>query len=87
MATDFIEDWVESDKLRDQLRPLFTERPPWDEDSNYRMDTIEVYFEAEQTKPFDPKDLAVKKSSVKYIKCNLNSTLLEVIQHANHFVP
>jgi len=56
MATDFIQDWPEDDKLNVQLRQLFNEQAPWDLEGNYRMDTIEVYFEADQTKPLDSKD-------------------------------
>jgi len=40
------------------------------------MDTIEVYFEADQTKPLDPKDAAKRKSNKKYIKVGLQQTLL-----------
>lgn len=40
------------------------------------MDTIEVYFEADSTKALDPKDLAPKKSTKKYIKVDVKQTLL-----------
>ena len=50
------------------------------------MDTIEVYFEADSTKPLDKKDQG-KKSTKKYIKCDLKQTLLQVLQHENHIVP
>lgn len=50
------------------------------------MDTIEVYFEADSTKPLDKKDQG-KKSTKKYIKCDLKQTLLQVLQHVNHIVP
>jgi len=58
MATDFIQDWAEDVTLKDALRPVFAEQPPWDQEGDYRLDTIEVYFEADQTKPLDPKDMA-----------------------------
>jgi hypothetical protein len=45
------------------------------------MDTIEVYFEANVSPPLDPKDLAKGKSNKKYIKCDLNWTLLDVLKH------
>ena len=51
------------------------------------MQTIEVYFECEQTKPLDPKDYAKEKSKKKYVKLDLKMTLLEAIQHPNHIVP
>ena len=51
------------------------------------MDSIEVYFEADSTKALDPKDLALKKSTKKYIKVDIKQTLLEVLQHPNHIVP
>lgn len=47
MATDFIQDWPEDNKLNVQLRALFNDKAPWDEEGIYRMDTIEVYFEAD----------------------------------------
>ena len=86
MATDFIQDWPEDDKLNVQLRQLFNEQAPWDQEGIYRMDTIEVYFEADQTKPLDSKD-QVTKSTKKYIKCELNQTLLDILKHPNHIVP
>jgi hypothetical protein len=61
------------------LRPLFQEQAPWDEDGVYRIDTIEVYFEADSTKPLDPKDGAGKKSTKKYVKVNLKDTLLSTL--------
>jgi hypothetical protein len=47
MVTDFIQDWEEGQTLRDELRPLYKEKAPWDQEGNYRMDCIEVYFEAD----------------------------------------
>jgi hypothetical protein len=72
MATDFIQDWPEDEKLITHLRQLFNEQAPWDEEGIYRMDTIEVYFEADQTKPLDPKEAPVSKHNKKHIKCELN---------------
>ena len=86
MQTDFIQDWCEDQTLQQQLRPLFNEQAPWDEEGAYRMDTIEVYFEADSTKPLDKKDQG-RKSTKKYIKCDLKQTLLQVLQHENHIVP
>ena len=51
------------------------------------MDTIEVYFEADSTKALDPKETASKKSTKKYIKVDLKSTLLQALGHPNHIVP
>lgn len=87
MVTDFIQDWPEDDTLADQLRPLFNEQAPWDEEGVYRMDTIEVYFEADMTKLLDKKDQPENKSTKKYIRCNLKDTLLSVLQHPNYAVP
>ncbi len=56
MATDFIQDWPEDATLASQLRPIFKDQAPWDSEGAYRMDTIEVYFEADSTKPLDKKD-------------------------------
>ena len=50
------------------------------------MDTIEVYFEADMTKLLDKKETP-QKSNKKYIKCDLNSTLLSILQHPNFIVP
>ena len=87
MVTDFIQDFVEDDTLATQLRPIFADQAPWDEEGTYRMDTIEVYFEADMTKLLDKKDAPKSKSNKKYIKCELNSTLLSVLQHPNYVVP
>ena len=73
--------------MAEQLRPLFADQAPWDEEGNYRMDTIEVYFEADMTKLLDKKDAPKNKSNKKYIKCDLNSTLLAILQHPNYAVP
>jgi hypothetical protein len=67
MATDFIQDWPENSTLREQLEPVFAESPPWDNEGKYRMDNIEVYFEADSTVPLDQKDKAKDKSTKKYI--------------------
>ena len=87
MATDFIQDWLETSTLKEQLYEVFRERPPWDEQGTYTMKTIEVYFEADVSTPLDPKDKAKSKSTKKYVKCSLESTLLEVLQHEHHIVP
>jgi len=47
MTTDFIQDWPENQTLYDALYPVFAERPPWDREGDYTMQTIEVYFEAD----------------------------------------
>lgn len=87
MVTDFIQDFIEDDKLSEQLRPLFAEKAPWDEEGNYRMDTIEVYFEADMAKLLDKREAPENKSTKKYIKCNLNDTLLSILKHPNYIVP
>ena len=51
------------------------------------MDTIEVYFEADMTKLLDKKDAPKSKSTKKYIRCNLNDTLLQILKHPNYVVP
>lgn len=51
------------------------------------MDTIEVYFEADMTKLLDKKEMPENKSTKKYIKCDLNATLLSILQHPNYAVP
>ena len=51
------------------------------------MKTIEVYFEADVSTPLDPKDKAKSKSTKKYVKCSLESSLLEVLSHEHHIVP
>jgi Cns1/TTC4 Wheel domain len=87
MATDFIQDWQQDMTLKDQLTQVFAERAPWDEQGKYRMDTIEVYFEADQTSPLDPRDKSKDKSTKKYVRCTLDQTLLQVLQHKFHIVP
>jgi hypothetical protein len=44
---DLIQDFCEDQTLADVLRPIFNEKAPWDDEGNYRMDCIEVYFEAD----------------------------------------
>ena len=51
------------------------------------MQSIEAYFEADQTKPLDPKDSFKQKSTKKYIKLDLKMTLLEALTQDNHIVP
>ena len=51
------------------------------------MQSIEVYFEADQTKALDQKDYPKKKSTKKYVRLDLKMTLLECLQHENHIVP
>lgn len=87
MVTDFIQEWPEDETFATQLRPLFADQAPWDEEGVYRMDTIEVYFEADMTKCLDKKEAPKVKSNKKYIRCNLNDPILKVLQHANYIVP
>eukprot|EP00347_Sterkiella_histriomuscorum_P012411 403368683 len=87
MATDFVQDWREDQTIKSHMKEIFNERAPWDDEGKYRMDTIEVYFEADSTTPLDPKDKAREKSTKKYVRCNLDSSLLEVLQHQFHIVP
>ena len=51
------------------------------------MQTIEVYFEADQTKPLDIIDSKRKKSTKKHVKLDLNKTLLQAIQMEFHIIP
>ncbi len=51
------------------------------------MDTIEVYFEADMTKCLDKKEAPENKSNKKYIRVDLNATLLSVLKHDNYIVP
>lgn len=87
MATDFIQDWREDQRLKDHLEQVFSEPAPWDESGKYRYDNIEVYFEADATTPLDPKDKAREKSGKKYIRCGMEETLLEVLKNKYHIIP
>lgn len=87
MATDFIQDWREDQTLKNQFKEVFSEQAPWDEEGKYRLDTIEVYFEADASTPLDPKDKAKTKSNKKYVRCGLDQTLIQVLQHEHHIVP
>ena len=87
MATDYIQDWREDVTLKDELWALFESPPPFDQNEDYTMKTIEVYFEADQTEPLEIKDSPKEKSKKKYIKLDLNQSLLSVLQHQNHIVP
>ena len=66
---------------------MFADQAPWDEEGVYRMDTIEVYFEADMTKLLDKKEAPENKSTKKYIRVNLNDKLLSILQHPNYAVP
>jgi hypothetical protein len=87
MQTDFIQDWQEDITLRDMLTPIFATFPPWDENCDYEMSSIEVYYENDQTKPLDSKDTAREKAKKKYTKVELKQTLLEVLVMPNHIIP
>ena len=69
------------------MTPVFSEQAPWDKEGDYTMQTIEVYFECDQTKPLDIIDTKRKKSSKKHIKLELNMTLLQAIQQEYHIIP
>lgn len=87
MCTDFIQDWEQDITVRDALAPVFATQPPWDNEGDYTMQTIEVYYEADQTKCLDPRETPRKKSTKKYIKCNLNDTLMDIVSQPNYIVP
>ena len=65
---------------------MFAAQAPWDKEGDYTMQTIEAYFEADQVEPYDPKDRPKEKSKKKYIKCELNKTLIEFLAHENHIM-
>lgn len=87
MVTDFIQDWEQDVTLRQALQPIFATQAPWDAEGDYTMQTIEVYFEADQTKCLDLRDTPKKKSTKKYIKCALNDKLIDVLSQPNYIVP
>ena len=87
MCTDFIQDWEQDITIRDALYPVFSAQPPWDKEGDYTMQTIEVYYEADQTKCLDPREAPKKKSTKKYIKCNLKDTIMDIVCQANYIVP
>ena len=80
MQTDFIQDWVEDVTLKSMFLQMFAVQAPWDNEGDYTPNTIEAYYEADQTPPLDPKDGLIKKSNKKYIKLDLKMTLLEALQ-------
>ena len=59
---------------------------PWDEKQSYRMDTIEVYFETNMTKPLDP-GVKVVETKQKFKKCELNSKLIDVLRDELYIIP
>ena len=69
------------------MTPVFATQPPWDKEGEYSMQSIEVYFEADQTKPISRMDTPKNKSTKKYVRIDLKSTLLEAMQHVNHIIP
>lgn len=87
MTTDFIQDWQEDVTLRSALTPIFATQPPWDTEGDYTMQSLEVYYEADQTKPLAKKDKPEKKSTKKYVKLDLKMTLLEALVLPNHIIP
>lgn len=84
--TDFIQDWEQDVTLREQLAVIFQEQAPWDQYGEYTINTIEAYYENDQTKVLDPKDMQ-KKATKKYTKLDLNKTLLEALAMPNHYIP
>jgi hypothetical protein len=71
MVTDFVQDWPENSTVKEQLMPVLAEQAPWDAQGKYRIDNIEVYFEADSTQALDDKDKAKDKSTKKHILCSL----------------
>jgi len=69
------------------LKVVLQERPTWDEEGKYRFGNVEVYFEADSTPPLDPKDKPSSSYSDKFVLCDLNSTLLKVLQHKHCIIP
>ena len=68
------------------LREVLSQQAPWDHDHDYTIQTVEVYFEADQTPPLDPKDRS-PKSNKKYVRLNLGMTILEALAQDNHYIP
>eukprot|EP00079_Xenopus_tropicalis_P008405 XP_002931478.2 PREDICTED: tetratricopeptide repeat protein 4 isoform X1 [Xenopus tropicalis] len=65
--TDFISAFHEDSRFIDHLNTMFAESPPWDEDQKYYADSLEVYFEDEESQSF--------------YQVNPEATLLEAVQH------
>ncbi|NP_001085211.1 tetratricopeptide repeat domain 4 L homeolog [Xenopus laevis] len=65
--TDFISAFHEDSRLIDHLNAMFAESPPWDEDQKYHSQSLEIYFEDEESQSF--------------YQVNPEATLLEAMQH------
>eukprot|EP00271_Cylindrocystis_brebissonii_P013158 TRINITY_DN32769_c0_g1_i1.p1 TRINITY_DN32769_c0_g1~~TRINITY_DN32769_c0_g1_i1.p1 ORF type:complete len:371 (-),score=93.90 TRINITY_DN32769_c0_g1_i1:35-1147(-) len=55
MSSDVAEDFSEEDKFADQLELMFGEAAPpldWDTTRQYRLETVELYYEANTVHPF-----------------------------------
>lgn len=48
--TDFIEEFREDQTLRDHLEVMFQDQAPWDQEHKYRVDSLTVCFEDQDSK-------------------------------------
>jgi len=76
LQSDFIQDFHEMMSLEEQFQEVFSERAGWDTDGKYKLGNVEAYYESNSS-----------ASGYKYVKCDLNTPLVEILSEKYHTVP
>ncbi|KAF9585631.1 hypothetical protein BGW38_001454 [Lunasporangiospora selenospora] len=71
--SDFIQAFNEQDAIGEQLGEIFYEAAPWDPDHKYKPETVQTYFETEDS-----------GGNIGLMKVGLNVKLLTVLSHSKH---
>lgn len=85
MQCDFIQDFGMNTTFREQLEQVLSQPAPWDPTHRNKIDNIDVFFETNITKPLDENEKIVEGD--KYVKVELDSLLLPVLQDERHVIP
>lgn len=85
MQCDFIQDFGMNTTFRDQLTQVLSQPAPWDPEHRYKIDAVDVFYETNITEPLDSEEKIVEGD--KYVKVDLDSTLLPILQDEKHVVP
>ncbi|CAI2371935.1 unnamed protein product [Moneuplotes crassus] len=85
MQCDFIQDFGMNTTFREQLSQVLSQPAPWDPEHRYKIDAVDVFYETNITAPLDADEKIVEGD--KYVKVDLDSELLPVLQDEKHVVP
>ncbi|KAH3765022.1 tpr repeat protein [Pelomyxa schiedti] len=84
--TDIVEEWWESQKVRDILSMVLENRPPWDVRGDYTPDTVDVLCVAEAPAP-NTSTSTVGSGKKKWLRLRKDLRLTELLSRKDFYLP